>query len=134
MGDFKIEGLEEFQEKIRTIEKKAPDRILDKLDDEGKKLRVALRNNTPKGKTGNLRKGIRLLPVEKIKDGYQKGITNKSPHYHLVERGHRKVSKTGKEIGFVPGKFYLEKTVKQEEDPLMNELDNWLNELFKELK
>ena len=37
MADFKIEGLEEFQEKLKTIEKKAPDRILDKLDDEGKK-------------------------------------------------------------------------------------------------
>lgn len=134
MGDFKIEGLEEFQEKLRTIEKKAPDRILDKLDDEGKKLRTASRMNTPKGKTGNLRKGYKLLPVEKIQGGYQKGITNTSPHFHLVERGHRKVTPGGKEIGFVPGKFYLEKTVKQEEEPLMNELENWLNTLFKELK
>lgn len=134
MGDFKIEGLEEFQEKIRTIEKKAPDRILDKLDDEGKKLRVAARNNTPK-KTGNLRKGYRLLPVEKIKGGYQKGLTNTSPHFHLVERGHRIITKDGKDTGkVVQGKFYLEKTVKQEEEPLMNELESWLDELFKELK
>lgn len=132
MADFKIDGLEEFQEKLKTIERNAPDRILEKLDDEGKKLRKAARDNTPK-KTGKLRRGYKLLPVEKIKGGYQKGLTNTSPHFHLVERGHRKVTPGGKEIGFVPGKFYLEKTVKQEEEPLMNELENWLDELFKEL-
>lgn len=132
MTDFRIKGLEEFQEKLKLVEKKAPDRILDKLDEEGKKLRIAARNNTPKV-TGNLRKGYKLLPVEKIQGGYQKGLTNTSPHFHLVERGHRKVSQNGKEIGFVPGKFYLEKTVKQEEEPMMDELENWLDELFKEL-
>lgn len=133
MSDFKIEGLEEFQEKLRTIEKKAPDRILDKLDDEGKKLRVVLRRNTPKI-TGNLRKGWRLEQVEKVQGGYQKGIYNKAPHHNLVEKGHRKVTQSGKEIGWTEGKFYTEKTVKQEEEPLMNELKNWLDELFKELK
>ena len=38
MADFKVEGAEEFQKKLKTIEKKAPDRILDKLDEDGKKL------------------------------------------------------------------------------------------------
>lgn len=134
MSNFKIEGLEEFQEKLRLVEKKAPDRILDKLDDEGKKLRVAARNNTPKGKTGKLRKGYRLTSVEKVQGGYQKGLYNRHPTFHLVEKGHRKVSQSGKELGWTDGVFMVEKTVKQEEGPIMDELQKWLDDLFKELK
>ena len=133
MADFKIEGLEEFQEKLKTIEKKAPDRILNKLDEEGKKLRVAARDNTPKV-TGKLRKGYKLLPVEKIQGGYQKGMTNTAPHFHLVEKGHRKVSPSGKELGWTEGLFMLEKTVKEQEEPIIEELQKWLDELFNELK
>jgi len=134
MADFKVEGIDEFQEKLKTIEKKAPDRILDKLDEVGKELRKQAMNNTKKGKTGNLRKGYKLLPVEKIKGGYQKGMTNTAPHFHLVEKGHRKVSKSGKELGWTEGKFYLERTVKEMEEPIMEELQEWLDELFNELK
>lgn len=133
MADFKLEGLEEFQEKLKLIEKKAPDRIIEKLDEEGKKLRKAARANTPK-KTGKLRKGYKLLPVEKIKGGYRKGITNTTPYFGLVERGHRRVSKTGKELGWTEGKFYLEKTMKEQEEPITEELQDWMDELFNELK
>ena len=136
MGDFdvKIEGVEEFQEKLKTVEEKAPDRIIDELDEEGKKLRKQAMNNTKKGKTGNLRKGYKLLPVEKIKGGYQKGMTNTAPHFHLVEKGHRKVSKSGKELGWTEGKFYLDRTVKEMEEPITEDLKDWLDELFQELK
>lgn len=132
MNGLKIEGLEEFQEKLKLIEKKAPDRILDKLDEGGKKLQKQTKANTPK-KTGNLRKGVKLLPVEKIRGGYQKGLTNESPHFHLVERGHILTDKNGKEIGYVHGKFYLEKTVSDMKSGWDKELENWLDELFKEL-
>ena len=98
MADFKVEGAEEFQKKLKTIEKKAPDRILDKLDEEGKKLKKQAKANTKK-KTGNLRKGYKLLPTEKIQGGYQKGLTNTAPHFHLVEKGHREGIVTGKQIG-----------------------------------
>jgi len=133
MTEIKFIGIEEFQEKLQLIERKAPDRILDKLDEVGKELRKQAMNNTPKGKTGNLRKGYKLLPVEKIKGGYQKGMTNTAPHFHLVEKGHRKVSKSGKELGWTEGKFYLERTVKEMEEPITQELENWLDELFREL-
>lgn len=133
MGDFKIEGIEEFQNKLKLIERKAPDRILDKLDKEGNKLRRAVRKNTPV-RTGKLRKGYRLTKVEKIQGGYEKGLYSKVPYFHLVERGHRKVTPSGKEVGWSDGVFMVEKTVKEQEDPIMNDLKDWLDELFKELK
>lgn len=133
MAEFKIEGVEEFEKKLKTIEKKAPDRIIRELDRQGNKLRRAARANTPV-KTGKLRKGYRLTQVEKIRGGYQKGLYNSAPHFHLVEKGHRKVTQSGKEIGWTDGVFMVEKTVKQEEEPMMEELQEWLDTLFQELK
>lgn len=133
MTEFKLEGAAEFQEKLKLIEKKAPDRILDKLDEAGKELRKQARVNTKKV-TGKLRKGYKLLPVEKIQGGYQKGLYNNYPTFHLVEKGHRKVSPSGKELGWTEGKFYLERTVKELEESIMEELQEWLDELFQELK
>lgn len=133
MTNFKVDGLEEFEEKLKLIERRAPDRILDELDRQGNRLRRAARANTPK-KTGKLRKGYRLTPVEKIQGGYQKGLYNNYPTFHLVERGHRKVSPSGKELGWTEGVFMIEKTVAQEEEEIMDELKSWLDELFQELK
>ena len=136
MGDFdvKIEGVEEFQEKLKTVEEKAPDGIIDELNHEGKKLKTAAKNNTPKI-SNDLRKGYKLLPIEKIKGGYQIGMTNTCGYFHLVERGHRRVSRSGKEFKKpVKGKFYLKKTVEEQEEPITEGLKEWLNTLFQELK
>lgn len=134
MVDFKIEGLEEFNQKLKTIEKKAPDRIIEELDKQGKELRKAMKKNTPVGATGKLSRGYRLEPTKKVVGGYEKGLYNKAPHHHLVNNGHRKVTKNGVEIGWTPGRFYVEKTVVEEEKPIMNDLQEWLDDLFKELK
>lgn len=36
-------------------------------------------------------------------------IYSKAPHFHLVERGHIKLNRKGKPVGFVQGKFFKEK-------------------------
>ncbi|MDI9412788.1 MAG: HK97 gp10 family phage protein [Bacillota bacterium] len=133
MTGLKIQGLEEFQQKLKTIEKKAPDRILNKLDSEGNALIRAVRANTPQGPTGNLKKGYRLTQVEKIQGGYQKGLYTRAPHFHLVEKGHRKVTPSGKEIGWTPGVFMLERTMNEREEQTVESLRHWLDELFEEL-
>lgn len=134
MSDFKIEGLQDFQKKLKQVEKKAPDRILKELDSQGNKLRRAMRENTPKGRTGKLKKSYKLNKVEKVAGGYTKGLYNKDPKHHLVNNGHRKVTPGGREIGWTPGLFYIEKTVIQQEALIMKELQSWLDELFNELK
>ena len=133
MTGLKIQGLEEFQQKLKTIEKKAPDRILNKLDSEGNALIRAVRANTPQGPTGNLKKGYRLTQVEKIQGGYQKGLYTRAPHFHLVEKGHRKVTPSGKEIGWTPGVFMLERTMNEREEQTVESLRNWLDKLYEEL-
>lgn len=133
MSKLEIKGLEEFQDKLRTIEKKAPDRIIKELDKQGNYLRRETRKNTPK-KTGRLRKGFQLTQVEKNNGGYEKSMFNKAPHHHLVNLGHRKVTPGGKEVGWTDGIFYVDKTLKQIENPMMSAMSKWLDELFKELK
>ena len=132
MVNFRIDGLAEYREKLKLVEKRAPDRIIDKLDKTGNELRKKTREKTPK-KIGKIQKGYKLLPVEKVRGGYQKGMTNTAPHFHLVERGHRKVTKSGKEIGWTDGVFMVEKTVREMDETLPGELRDWLNDLFKEL-
>lgn len=133
MTGLKLQGLEEFREKLKAVERKAPDRIHEKLDAEGRALLKAVRDNTPVGPKGNLRKGYRLAPVEKIQGGYQKGLYTRAPHFHLVEKGHRKVTKSGKEIGWTPGVFMLERTMNEREEQTVESLRTWLDELFEEL-
>lgn len=132
-SSFEIQGLDEFQEKLRTVEKKAPDRILKELDRQGNKLRRVARKNTPE-RTGKLKKGYRLTKAEKAGGGYQKGLYNRAPHHHLVNNGHRKVTPSGRVIGWTAGLFYIEKTVAQHEPIIMSELQSWLSELYTELK
>lgn len=134
MDGLEIKGLDEFQKKIQTVERRAPDRILKELDKQGNYLRRKARPNTPKGRTGNLRKGYRLTQTEKVGKGYEKGFFNKAPHHHLVNNGHRKVSRSGKLLGWTPGVFYIEKTIAEEKPVIMSDLQGWLDELYKELK
>lgn len=43
----------------------------------------------------------------------QAEVFNTAPHIGLVDRGHRLVSKTGKTIGFVQGKHFIDSTTKE---------------------
>lgn len=136
MGDFEIKGLEEFQEKLITVQKKAPDRIIENLDKQGENLRKEIRKNTPVGtsKRKKLKNSFKLNEVEKVNGGYSKGLRSNAPHFHLIERGHRVVNKKGETVDKVDGLFFLEKTTMQMEEPIMNDMKKWLDKLFEELK
>lgn len=43
----------------------------------------------------------------------QAEVFNTAPHIGLVDRGHRIVSKTGKTVGFVQGKHFIDSTAKE---------------------
>lgn len=132
-NQFEIKGLEEYQEKLKTVRKKAPDRILKELDNKGNQLRRKARANTPKV-SGKLRGGYQLTKAERRGLGYQKGMYNSAPHHHLVNNGHRKVTPGGRVVGWTEGLFYIERTVAEQEPIIMSQLQSWLNVLYAELK
>ena len=43
-------------------------------------------------------------------EGIRYELKNIRPHYHLIEHGHKMVSHTGKNLGFVQGKHFFEQT------------------------
>ena len=53
----------------------------------------------------------------------------KAPHAHLVEFGHRQISKTGEVVGFVNGKPYMRTSFEQTIPGLMSELESILNNI-----
>lgn len=127
--DFTIvfEGLPEMQEKLEKVRSQFPfeeETILKKL---GSDLRKSAKDKTPIGNDKkHLKDSYKLSPVN-----YEKDITNiqlisKSPIWHLVEAGHKRVSgkkgqtlgKGGKDLGWTPGHFMVEKSALEMEKTL----------------
>lgn len=109
-----------LDDKIGAIERRAPDRILKGMNKEGNALRRELRHATPKGATGKLKSNWRTERTRKEFGVYVKKIWNSSPHYHLVERGHRLISHRPKKlfIRTVKGQRFAEKVMNDYEPTL----------------
>ena len=60
-------------------------------------------------KTGNFKKGFKKGKVYKYQGNLTIRAYNSSPHAHLLEFGHRKVTQSGDEIGFTEGYHFMEK-------------------------
>lgn len=63
-------------------------------------------------------------------------VINSAPHAHLIEYGHRQVTKDGKELGFVLGFHNLEKGMKDfnSSGQFENMLSNWIDDLLRDGK
>jgi hypothetical protein len=130
---FKISGVEELQAAFREVLAQAPDRVEDQAMKMARKLRKNTRERTPE-QSGRLRKGYKIEEPQRLADGFKVELYNKEPYFHLVERGHREVDPvTRQEFGFVPGAFMLEQSVVELDDEAPEELEKWLNKLYKEL-
>lgn len=62
-------------------------------------------------------------------------VYNTAPHIGLVDRGHRLVSKSGKTIGFVQGKHFIDSTTKEIGDTVLpTEMDKMVKRLKKKIE
>ena len=86
-------------------------------------------------KTGNYYKGIKRGKVYHYRDKKNNSIRvyGGSPHAHLIEYGHRQVSKNGVETGFVEGKHVFEKAKNEFEPEYNKDCEQFLNEVVEEL-
>lgn len=119
-------------DKLGAIERRAPDKILKAMDKEGNALRRGLRDATPKGATGKLKSGWQSERARKEYGTYVKKIRNKSPHYHLVERGHRIVSHRPKKVvsGEVGGRYFAEKVLGDYEPVLEARYEKMIDDIM----
>ena len=92
-------------------------RVLDKAVSIG--LADAKRN-TPVD-TGFMRKSWGVSPTRKTATGVEKDLFNTADYSSFVNYGHRVVNRKGEAVGFVKGKFILEKAVNKVEKQLVEE-------------
>lgn len=76
------------------------------------------KSNTPEV-TGFMRKSWSITPTQKTSTGVQKEMVNTAHYAIFVNYGHRVVNRSGKTVGWVPGKFILEKAIKKVEKALV---------------
>lgn len=103
-----IVGLKELEEALNQLHPKIRKRIATRT------LKKALEpvydetvRRVPVGETGRLAAGIKMTSTNR-NNTHRADVVSRAPHSHLVEFGHRMVSRHGLDTGkFVPGKPFM---------------------------
>lgn len=134
---MEIHGLTEFQRDLLvTANVKIPKeskKILRKIGSKARTQVARTARTSVKRKTGNYHKKWKRGKVFKGNTGgLVVRVINSSPHAHLIENGHRQVTKDGREVGFVPGKKVLDRGMLEFEASGKVEamISEWLDDLL----
>lgn len=108
------------------------------LQKEGNKLKrktLSKAKSLTNKKTGNYYAGIKRGKVYSYGDKNNNSVRvyGSSPHAHLIEYGHRQVTKDGKEVGFVEGKNVFEKAKNEFENEFNSDCQVFADDILKEL-
>ena len=139
--DLEINGLTELQKSLLEVaQKRLPKETKKVMRKAGSKARTHVARKARakvKKKTGNYHKMFKRGKVFVNEHGETVvRVINSSPHAHLIEDGHRQVTKDGREVGFVPGR----KVLKEGMDDFDNSgqyteiLSDWLDQLLRDGK
>jgi hypothetical protein len=134
---MEIHGLDEFTAQLEEVKKKYPDAAITELQHLGSMLKKKAIEKSPEGKSKDkykLKKSYHLSQPKQINGTVFLEFRSSSPHFHLIERGHKMVGKGGKELGFIPGVFMVKHSVDEMEKEIPAELEAWLDKLTKELR
>lgn len=135
--EFDIHELTDFEEDlIKLANDKLPRESKKFLRQEGTKLRKStLKNAKSKVKkdTGNYFKSIKRGKVYNYDDSLAIRCYSSAPHAHLIEKGHRQVTKDGVEIGWVDGLNVFEESEKEFESTYYNDIEEFIDEVLEKL-
>jgi len=102
--------------------------ILNKV---GNKTVRWLKENTPVV-TGFMRKSWRANPTIKKGDRTEKLIVNTADYSSYVNYGHRIVNKKGETVGFIEGKFMLERALSKADKEIVKAFEEEVRRVSKE--
>lgn len=94
-----------------------------------KTLEVAQRKT--KKRTGNYIRGIKAGKVYKFDGAFACRVYSKAPHAHLIEYGHKIVTKNGEIKGYQRGLNVFDDAKKAFEDEFTEALENYVDEVCK---
>lgn len=154
MSELKFEGLNELSDKLKTVIDKYPVKAEEELNKLGKQLKKDAISRTPNSKIEHkykLVKSYKLSPVKYSMHGTSYiTLTNTSPHFHLVEKGHyvytnrgmnnfikdknAKIKKPEKTEQYIEGKHMLENANTALDSRMPAELDKWADKLLGDLE
>lgn len=127
---FNIEGLEEVRQLLETLRTQAPDVYKTELEYAGEMIKNSAKSKIH-NETGALGASVKTQSkftatkqqVSVIAGGVQ------APHAHLVEFGHRQITKTGQIIGDVPAHPFLRPAYEEYKEMLIQKLTQAINRL-----
>lgn len=137
---MEINGLSEFQKDLLRTSKAVPKempKIMRKVGTKARSVVAKRARSDVKKLTGNYHKSWKRGKVFIGNEGAMVvRVYNSSPHAHLIEDGHRQVTKDGQEVGFVPGKRVLEKGMGEFDSSGVagDMLSDWVDELLEQNK
>lgn len=127
---FNIEGLEEVKNLLETLRSKAPDIYRTELEHAGEIIK-----NSAKSKihddTGALSASVKTQSKFTVKKQQVSVIAGgvQAPHAHLVEFGHRQITKTGQVLGDVPAHPFMRPAYEEYKEMLIQKLTQAIDRL-----
>lgn len=103
------------------------------LKKEGIKLKnktISTAKNRVKKKTGNYIKGIKSGKVYEYQGAYACRTYSTAPHAHLIEYGHIKKDRTGREHGFQRGYHVFGTAQKEFEEEFYQDTEKFIDDIF----
>lgn len=129
--------MEDFAKDITEIANQFPGTAEKHLRRVGNKMKKMLKDASPDSGYKHKKKLKDSWHSEVI--GYngedlKYNIWSESPHFHLVERGHRQITRTGVFLRFVPGSHFLEKTAQEvEKNVSPAEMEKFFKDISKKI-
>lgn len=134
---FDMAGLEDLTKDIAETANQFPGTAEKHLRRVGNKMKKMLKEASPDSGHDTKKKLSKSWKSEVI--GYngqelQYNIWSTSPHFHLVERGHRQVTRSGVFLRFTPGTHFLEKTAQEvEKNVAPAEMEKFFKDITKKI-
>ena len=127
MGKFNMKGMKDLQKQLQKLQD--PDKFVESCAKElASVLWSALVHNTPVD-NGTLRRGWIVGEIQKNGDTYVIEIINPVEYASYVEYGHR----TANHKGWVPGQFFMQKSVQEIEKITPKILENEIKKYLKDI-
>ena len=138
MASLEFLNIDDLIDNIANAIADYPEEAEKALNRTGLALKKELANKTPDSGTDHkkkLSKSWKKRVTGTDLTNLQAEVFNTAPHIGLVDRGHRLVSKTGKTIGFVQGKHFIDSTTKEVGHTVLPaELDKMVKKLKKKIE
>lgn len=138
MASLEFLNIDDLIDNIANAIADYPEEAEKALNRTGLALKKELANKTPDSGTDHkkkLSKSWKKRVTGTDLTNLQAEVFNTAPHIGLIDRGHRLVSKTGKTIGFVQGKHFIDSKTKEVGHTVLPvELDKMVKKLKKKIE